>query len=310
MKKSLSVLFGILALVCSSFGHADDYTQTKYPIVLVHGVFGFDSILGADYFYKIPYEIQRSAAGQKVFVASVSAANSHEVRGAQLAEYVEEVLAITQAEKVNLIGHSQGGPTSRYVASMYPEMIASVTTVGGVNWGSPVADVIRKIPTNSLPETVIAAVANGVGKLIRFLSGSSSELPIDSVNALNSLTTPGTLAFNQRYPEGVPERYCGEKQALAENNVYYFSWSGATEFTNVFDPIDYVFKVTGLAFNGEPNDGLVSACSSHLGYVINDSYDINHLDQINHSFGMSDLFETDPITIYRNHANRLKNYGL
>ena len=30
------------------------YTTTKYPIVLVHGVFGFNNFLGADYFYQIP----------------------------------------------------------------------------------------------------------------------------------------------------------------------------------------------------------------------------------------------------------------
>lgn len=58
------------------------YTQTRYPIVLVHGLFGFDSFLGVDYFYGIPSAQQRG--GARVFVAQVSAAHSTEVRGEQL----------------------------------------------------------------------------------------------------------------------------------------------------------------------------------------------------------------------------------
>ena len=41
--------------------------------------------------------------------ASFSPFNSNEVRGEQLAQQVEEIIAITGQSKVNLIGHSQGG---------------------------------------------------------------------------------------------------------------------------------------------------------------------------------------------------------
>lgn len=47
------------------------YTQTRYPIVLVHGLFGFDSALGIDYFYGIPDALRQG--GAKVYVAQVSA---------------------------------------------------------------------------------------------------------------------------------------------------------------------------------------------------------------------------------------------
>ena len=50
------------------------YTQTRYPIVLVHGLFGFDSALSIDYFYGIPDALRQG--GAKVYVAQVSAANS------------------------------------------------------------------------------------------------------------------------------------------------------------------------------------------------------------------------------------------
>ncbi|HBC18826.1 MAG TPA: hypothetical protein DC022_08760, partial [Alcanivorax sp.] len=32
---------------------------------------------------------------------------------------------------VNLLGHSHGGPTVRYVASVYPDYVASATAVAG-----------------------------------------------------------------------------------------------------------------------------------------------------------------------------------
>ncbi|MCV5343391.1 alpha/beta fold hydrolase, partial [Escherichia coli] len=76
-------------------------------------------------------------------VAQVSATNSSEVRGEQLLAQVETLLAAIGAEKVNLIGHSHGGPTTRYVASVRPDLVASVTSIGGVNKGSKVADLVR-----------------------------------------------------------------------------------------------------------------------------------------------------------------------
>jgi triacylglycerol lipase len=107
----------------------------------------------------------------------------------------------------------------------------------------------------------------------------------------------------------VPDRYCGSGDLGAANGVEYFSWSGGSVFTNGFDVLDGPLLATSFAFN-EANDGLVSSCSSHLGYVLKDNYRMNHIDEVNHTFGIHHLFETDPITLYRKHANRLKNRGL
>ena len=105
------------------------YTQTRYPIVLVHGLFGFDSALGIDYFYGIPDALRRD--GARVYVAQVSAANSTEVRGEQLLKQVNQILALTGASKVNLVGHSHGGPTARYVAGVAPGKVAPMCQSGG-----------------------------------------------------------------------------------------------------------------------------------------------------------------------------------
>jgi len=280
---------------------AAGYTQTKYPIVLVHGLFGFDSVGPVDYFYGIATALR--SGGADVYVTSVSAANSTEVRGEQLLLQVKQILAATGATKVNLVGHSHGGPTSRYVASVRPDLVASVTSVGGVNKGSRVADVL----IGAVPD-VTYSVANAVSGLISFLSGSPT-LPQNARAAAVSLSTAGTAAFNRRHPQGVPASACGEG-AYQVGGVYYFSWSGAQPYTNVLDASDPVLALTALAFNGAKNDGLVSSCSSHLGRVIRDDYALNHLDEVNQLIGITNLFETNPVTIYRQQANRLQGLGL
>jgi triacylglycerol lipase len=307
MNKLWKNILLICCLVVCASAQASTYTKTKYPIVLVHGIFGFDDVLGIDYFYRIPYSLNRS--GATVYVAAVSAANSSEVRGEQLLLEVQQILALSGAEKVNLLGHSQGAQTVRYVASVRPDLIASVTSVGGVNWGTPVADIARNVvPQGSIPESLVESIGNGLGAILDWFSGNAG-LPQDSVAALEVLTTQGSLAFNAKYPEGVPDAYCGSGDLVASNGVEYFSWSGGRPITNVFDALDGPLLATSFAFN-EANDGLVSSCSSRLGYVIKDNYRMNHIDEINHIFGIHHLFETDPITLYRIHANRLKNRGL
>ena len=311
MKKCLMLLTLILSLfVINTQANAGTYAKTKYPIVLVHGLFGFDDLLWVDYFYKVPSALTRN--GAKVYVATVSPANSTEVRGEQLLAYVQEVLAVSGASKVNLIGHSHGGPTIRYVASVAPELVASASSVAGVNWGSPVADLVREsLQPDSLLEGVTASVADGFVNLLELLSGSNAgSLPTDSIAALEALTTAETLRFNADYPEGMPSAYCANNgDLLGSNGVYYFSWSGASNFTNVLDLTDPFLVLTGLAFN-EPNDGLVASCSSHLGYVLKDNYRMNHLDEVNQTFGITHLFETDPVNVFLQHGNRLKQLGL
>lgn len=310
MKKAFWWLATVAALVLSNLSapaFAQGYTQTRYPIVLVHGLFGFDNIGPVDYWYGIPSALRSD--GARVFVTQVPAANSTEVRGEQLLAQVKQILAATGAAKVNLIGHSHGGPTARYVASVRPDLVASVTAVGGVNKGSAVADIILGIaPPGSLSAVVVESVANGLAQIISFLSGSPS-MPQNARAAAVSLSTSGSARFNATHPWGVPTTACGEG-AYQSRGVHYFSWSGAQPYTNIFDVMDPALALTSLAFGGAKNDGLVSSCSTHLGRVIRDDYAMNHMDEVNQTIGIVNLFETNPVTLYRQHANRLRNLGL
>jgi len=44
--------------------------------------------------------------------------------------------------------------------------------------------------------------------------------------------------------------------------------------------------------------------------VIRDDYFWNHLDEVNQVIGLRSLFTANPVSVYRSHANRLKNAGL
>lgn len=282
------------------------YTATKYPIVLAHGMLGFDSLLGIDYWYGIPSALRRD--GAQVYITEVSQLNTSVLRGEELLAQVEEIVAISGKPKVNLVGHSHGGPTVRYVAGVRPDLIASVTSVGAPHKGSDVADLIRKIPEGSSGEAIIAGLVNAMGSFINFVSGSSSTAPQDSLGSLESLNSEGAARFNAKFPQGIPTTACGEG-AYKVNGVRYYSWSGTSPLTNPLDISDAMMGAGALAFSG-PNDGLVGRCSSHLGMVIRDNYRMNHLDEVNQFMGLTSLFETDPVSVYRQHANRLKNAGL
>ncbi|WP_165666246.1 triacylglycerol lipase [Metapseudomonas otitidis] len=286
---------------------ANGYTQTRYPIVLAHGMLGFDSILGVDYWYGIPSALRRD--GASVYITEVSQLNTSEARGEELLEQVEEIVAISGKPKVNLIGHSHGGPTIRYVAGVRPDLIASATSVGGPHKGSATADFLRQIPPGSAGEAVVAGIVNGLGSLINFLSGSRSTQPQNALGSLESLNSQGAARFNAKFPQGIPTTACGEG-AYKVNGVRYYSWSGTSPMTNLLDISDGLLAATALTFKGEATDGLVGRCSSHLGKVVRDNYRMNHLDEVNQTFGLVSLFETDPVTVYRQHANRLKNDGL
>lgn len=295
------------------------YTQTQYPIVLVHGMSGFTKVLGVEYFYRIPEALRKD--GADVHIALVSAFNSSEKRGEQLVTQIEKILAVTGAKKVNLIGHSHGSHTARYAAEMLPNKVASVTAIGGPNYGSPVADkidgLLSKISKGKKTKgRITSRIVNALGRFLGRISGNPN-LPQDSIAGLNSLTTKGSADFNRRFPAGLPKSYCGEEQPVA-NGVRYYSWSGVGGkadkglgwVTNPFDPLSVGMWALTPMFKNEATDGLVSRCSSHLGQVIRDNYKMDHLDQVNQIIGINGWFSTNPVSVFRQHANRLKNAGL
>ncbi len=305
------------------------YASTKYPLVLAHGIGGFTSIAGlslTQYFYGINADL--TANGGKVFVTQVASFDSSYVRGEQLLNQVQQITAITGADKVNVIGHSQGTLDARYVAGVRPDLVASVTGVGGPNQGSPVADVVKKVSDIPIIGTQILtpAVSSAVNALFTLLDLTSGKrYNQNSINGLKQLTTAGAAAFNAQFPNGVPggdgcgsvtpppvtppQQYLVRASLTVAPSVRYYSWGGTGHLTNLLDVTDPLLLLTGALIPGA-DDGLVGRCSSHLGEVIRDDYSLNHVDEVNHLLGLVNFFTTSPVTLYRQHANRLKNAGL
>ena len=289
------------------WGNCSKY-QTKNPIVLVHGVAGFNSIFGIDYFYGVRDAL--TAKGATVYTPNVTAWEAAYDRGQQLVEYLEDLQASLGGNvKFNLMGHSLGGPTIRYAAEEGGStLVASVTTINAVNFGSDVADVaFGIIPVDGGAAAFIDKALTLMGDITDSLSGNP-EYANNALDAATFMTTPRSNEFNAIYSDGKPTSTCGEG-ASKVNGIRYYSWGGDMAFTNILDISDPFLIFTGAVINGK-NDGLVERCDQHWGDVISTKYNTNHLDAVNHIFGIHHIFETDPLTLYKNQAVRLKSAGL
>lgn len=302
-----AMLLALLFALTAPAQAQSTYTKTRHPIVLVHGLLGFDSLLGIyDYFYGLPAELR--SGGAKVYIANVSSSNYSEVRGEQLIRYLDQLRATYGHTKFNLIGHSHGGPTARYVASVRPDLVASMTSVGSPHTGSKVADGLRSAaPPGSTLEAILAGFVNALSVFIEFLSGDDD--PQYALGALASLNSAGAATFNSRHPQGKPTSACGQG-AASVNGIRYYSLGGTSVLTNILDPSDAMMGAGALFFGWEQNDGLVGQCSSHWGVVLRDDYGWNHLDEVNQILGLRGLFASSPASVYRAQANRLKSAGL
>ena len=299
------------------------HTKTQYPVVMAHGLGGFTKLFGLlDYWYGIPEELMKG--GSQVYTTKTSAVHDSEFRGEQLLQQVKTIAAIAGEPKVNLFGHSHGGHDIRYVAAVAPEYVASVTAVSSPEQGSKMADwVIKQVVEGSakdgyaegefnMASQITLAAFKLLGGALDIGSGiSPSQIQEqDGWKSVNALSTAYTTKFNAKFPAAMPTEYCGQPAATEVNGIKYYSFSGIGQITNGLDPSDYMLALTGSTFEGEPNDGLVSACSSRLGYVIRDDYKMNHLDSVNQVFGLTAWGQPNPKTLYRDQVNRLKKANL
>jgi triacylglycerol lipase len=290
---------------------------TQYPLVMVPGLLGFVRLVVYPYWFGIVKALR--LGGATVFPVMVSAVNSTEVRGEQLLLLVEQILRDTGADKVNLIGHSQGALTCRYAAAKRPDLVASVTSVAGPNHGSELADYLqRNFPVDSAKGRVLNAALRLLAWLMRALDTGyrGPALPIDIDASHLSLTTEGAALFNSRYPQGLPETWGGQGPELV-NGVRYYSWSGILQpgrtnrGWNLLDGTNRTCRLFAKTFTREVGqcDGMVGRFSSHLGTVIGDDYPLDHFDIVNQSLGLVGK-GAHPVRLFLEHAERLKAAGL
>lgn len=313
-----------------------DYSKTKYPIVMVHGAFGFDSILGVvDYWYFITSNMR--ARGAEVYVVNMSSAALHEKRGEELRDDIRQILAITGAKKVNLIAHSQGATAARYVAALEPQWIASVSCSHCMNEGTQFADgFIAFLNALGIGAPIVDGAVTLLLELLELISAPGSDGGYNSSLNVNqsmlalaraSQHDPSYVAFNAQYPAALPAYKCwsnnngrngpGATKAQQSgpskvNGIRWYSWGGNEPITNRIDPFDSIVIPLARGFTGSAPlkwDGLVPTCGMALGEALRLDYNANHFDAINHALAITAFGQNIP-AIYYNHANRLKNAGL
>jgi triacylglycerol lipase len=207
------------------------FPRLDAPIVLVHGLCGFDRLYAmrrpvADYFPGIREYLE--AAGNRVYTARVSPTSGVARRALDLKRFIEREVP---AGPVHIIGHSMGGLDARYMISRLgmEHRVRSLITIGTPHRGSTFADW-------------------GWHRLSRFLVPVMRWLGIPH-QAFIDLRTDSCRRFNEDVPN-VP-------------GVRYLSVAGVCERPWIGPEWELPFRVVNRREG--PNDGVVSVASAAWG---------------------------------------------
>lgn len=261
---------------------------TKYPILMVHGVF-FRDYKYLNYWGRIPGEL--AVHGAKIFYGNHQSAASVAESGAELAARIHEIRKETGCEKVNIIAHSKGGLDSRYAVSMLgmAPFVASLTTINTPHRGCVFADyLLDKIPWPV--KNKVAAAYNAA------LRKAGDENP-DFMAAVTDLTASACAGFNEK--------------VLDMSEVYYQSVGSKLNIASGGRfPLNFSNHLVQY-FDG-PNDGLVSETSFPWGtdytFLKTDGKrGISHGDVID--LNRENIRDFDVREFYVNLVNGLKKKG-
>ena len=220
---------------------AQQVCATKYPILLVHGVFFRDSEQ-FNYWGRIPGELEVN--GARVFYGNHGSASAVADSAAELAARINEILAQTGAQKVNIIAHSKGGLDCRYAISKLgmADRVASLTTINTPHRGCLFADYLLTRISSDVQQTV----ANTYNATLHRLGDTRA----DFLAAVNNLTDSFCQPLDDAM--GAPAQvYCQSVGSVMPK---------ATDGTF---PLNYTYHLVRY-FDGE-NDGLVSESSFRWG---------------------------------------------
>lgn len=214
---------------------------TKYPILMVHGVF-FRDFRYFNYWGRIPAALENN--GATVFYGNHQSAAAVEVSGQELSERILQITNETGCEKVNIIAHSKGGLDCRS-ALANPEIakhVASLTTINTPHRGCEFADyLLSKIPKRE--QDRVAGTYNAALKKL----GDSNP---DFMAAVTNLTASFCKEFNRHVAdaEGVYYQSIGSKLNKASGGRF---------------PLNFTYHLAHY-FDGA-NDGLVGETSFQWG---------------------------------------------
>jgi triacylglycerol lipase len=219
--------------------------RAPLPVVLVHGLFGFDEVAVGKtrhaYFKGIGPVLAQG--GRRVVHARLPAAGSIADRAAVLARCIRAV----EGKRVIALAHSMGGLDARWAIARLglARNVAALVTVGTPHLGTPVADLTSDLAARLGIERALAFA--GVG-----------------LEALHGLTSERMARFNEEAPD--------------DRSVAYASVVGTVRRRLHANPLLLPGHLW-LAQRGGDNDGVVPAASQRWGEVL-DEIDADHWAQI------------------------------
>ena len=165
----------------------DQVCATKYPILMVHGVF-FRDFDHFNYWGRTPKELERN--GARLFYGEHESASSVPESARQIANKVIDLVREQNCGKVNIIAHSKGGLDTRYAVSMLgiAPYVASITTINTPHRGCEFADYLL----GKAPQKMRESVAAGYNAALRKVG---DERP-DFISAVTDLTASKCQRLN------------------------------------------------------------------------------------------------------------------
>ena len=215
--------------------------KTKYPLLLVHGVF-FRDFDHFNYWGRIPAELEKN--GATIYYGEHNSAASVNDSALELEKRIKEIVQQTGCGKVNIIAHSKGGLDSRtaIATTSARQYVASLTTINTPHRGCEFADyLLGEIPQKQ--QEMIAKQYNTVAAKL----GDKNP---DFLAAVYDLTS----------------EKCRERNEIIHDDpdIYYQSvGSVMNEASSGQFPLNFTYRLVKY-FDGE-NDGLVGIDSFNWG---------------------------------------------
>lgn len=298
---NLIVLFSIIRIVfkevdfetekerLNSQRKTDGLCKTKYPILMVHGVF-FRDTKYFNYWGRIPKELETN--GATVYYGNHQSAASIADSAEELSARIKYIVKSTGCEKVNIIAHSKGGLDCRYTISNLDvaPYIASLTTINTPHRGCEFADFLL----NKISDKIKNKVADTYNNTLKELGDDNP----DFLAAVNDLTAGvcKELDIKMTAPDSIYCQSVGSILKKARKGKF---------------PLNFSYHLVRF-FDGR-NDGLVGEDSFEWGerftlLTTDGKRGISHGDVIDLNRENIDGF--DAREFYVGLVNDLKNKGL